>query len=173
MQGLLDQTNLFNLEQQGTVWRSLVGVPYIDSPNMAGIIQGYQKRNSGLIKSLVSTLAGRVQTTVEKNLGETSETIAKALQKEVGVGASKARLFARDQVLKLNGQLTEDRHREAGITQYEWVTAGDERVRPMHRALNGKRFSWDKAPLVSKDGRHEHPGGDYQCRCVANPVIEL
>lgn len=173
MGGLVDQTSLFNLEQTGEVWRSLVGVPYKDTPAMEAVIKGYQALNSGLIKSLVPTLVKRVEKVVSSNLGETSKTIAKRLQEETGVSASKAKLFARDQVLKLNGQLTEDRHREAGITQYEWVTSGDERVRPMHRNLNGKRFSWERPPVVSSDGRREHPGGDYQCRCVANPVIDL
>lgn len=173
MQGLLDQTALFNLEQFGTVWRSLVGIPYSPTPGMELFIKGLQKENAGLIKSLTKTLADRVRDTVEKNLGESNKTLVTALQEEVGIGSRKAKLFARDQVLKLNGQLTEARHTEAGITEYEWVTSGDERVRSAHRALDGKRFTWDKPPVVDrKTGRRAHPGGDYQCRCTANPVVD-
>jgi SPP1 gp7 family putative phage head morphogenesis protein len=173
MQGLVDQTALFGFEQMGLIWRKALGLPYAESPGMVAKIATYQKRNTGLIKTLTKAAIDRVKVTVEENQGESVLTMQKALQEDVGVSASHGRFLARDQILKLNGQLTKDRQEDAGITKYEWVTSGDERVRPMHRALGGKEFSWDEPPKVSKDGRHEHPGGDYQCRCVANPILDL
>lgn len=55
----------------------------------------------------------------------------------------------------------------AGIEEYIWRTAGDNRVRPAHILRNGKKFKWDRPPL---DG---HPGMAIRCRCVAIPVIDL
>ena len=83
-----------------------------------------------------------------------------------------ARLLARDQTAKLNGQLTEAQQRDAGVNEYVWSTCGDSRVRDSHRRLHGKRFSWDNPPEVTP-GRRLHPGQDYQCRCVALPVFNL
>lgn len=170
MQSLFDQTTAFNLLELSKLWKSVVGIPYVDKPGVEKKIATYRKKNVSLVKSLVGNSLSTLETVLAANQGQTPQTMAKNLVSAIGVSQSKAKFLARDQILKLNGQLTEDRHRAAGVTQYEWITSGDERVRPTHRALNGKKFSWDNPPLVGK-GRHEHPGGDYQCRCVANPVI--
>jgi hypothetical protein len=44
--------------------------------------------------------------------------------------------------------------------------AQDERVREEHAALEGQTFAWSSPPAVG------HPGEDFQCRCVALPVID-
>ncbi len=77
----------------------------------------------------------------------------------------RARLIARDQTTKFNGQLDRLKQTNAGITGYVWRTSQDERVRPSHRDLNGKHFDWDKPPAVGA------PGQDIQCRCVAEPDV--
>lgn len=80
---------------------------------------------------------------------------------------NRAALIGRDQVGKLNGKLAEYQQRQLGITEYVWVTAGDERVRASHKALNGRTFQWDKPP------REGHPGYPIQCRCIADPIIDI
>lgn len=97
------------------------------------------------------------------------EVLAGVLKERYGVAEKRAELIARDQVLKANGRLTRARQEAVGVTQYRWVTARDARVRDAHRALHGTIQSWDAPPPVGK-GRHEHPGGDYQCRCQAVPI---
>lgn len=98
------------------------------------------------------------------------EYIAGELQERFGVSDSRAELLARDQVLKLNGQINQQRQRAVGVRQYRWRTSGDERVRERHAELNNSIQSWDAPPEVAP-GRFEHPGGDYQCRCTASPVL--
>lgn len=44
---------------------------------------------------------------------------------------------------------------------FEWVTMGDNKVRPAHRALSGKVFKLDNPPSEGM------PGEPYNCRCVA------
>ena len=46
-------------------------------------------------------------------------------------------------------------------THYIWRTQGDNKVRPSHRANDGKIFSWDDPPPTG------HPGEDFGCRCFA------
>ena len=96
-----------------------------------------------------------------------------------GVSATNAKRIARDQTNKTIGDLTKVRHEQAGVTEYIWRTAEDERVvgepgglyptgnsRHMnHAERDGKRFRWDNPP---PDG---HPGQAIQCRCVAQAVI--
>ena len=76
------------------------------------------------------------------------------------------RRITRDQTNKAIGDLTEARHRQAGITHYRWQTSEDERVRPTHEANNGRTFAWDDPPDSTG-----HPGDDILCRCTAVPVL--
>lgn len=65
----------------------------------------------------------------------------------------------------------------AGVTEYMWLTRRDERVRPAHRALDGKVYAWsDPPPLkadVSTNGLDCYPGEDINCRCVPAPIKKL
>jgi SPP1 gp7 family putative phage head morphogenesis protein len=87
------------------------------------------------------------------------------LEQRFGIARRRANLIARDQIGKLNSRITRARQEEFGITEYTWSTAGDERVRPLHRKRDGKRFRWSDPP---SDGA---PGEPIQCRCVAIPII--
>lgn len=98
---------------------------------------------------------------------EIEERLISYLEKQLEVETNRAVLIGSDQVGKLNGRLMEYRQRSAGITEYRWQTMMDDRVRPRHRARQGKIFKWDEPP---EDG---HPGMAVRCRCVADPVIAL
>jgi len=74
-------------------------------------------------------------------------------------------------VLRLTGLINRLVQEALGIETYKWMTRGDGRVRMMHRALNNTVQRWDRPPIISPDGRRGHPGDDYNCRCVAIPVV--
>lgn len=146
------------------------------------LLDAFRDKNVNLIKSLQNAEIDRITDI----LGEAEagawrvEELRDSFRKEFGVSKSKADLLARDQVLKLNGQLTQTRHANAGITEYIWTTSGDERVRGnpsglwpdgLHYQLDGTRQSWTNPPVISTDGRTGHPGDDYQCRCTAFPIL--
>jgi SPP1 gp7 family putative phage head morphogenesis protein len=94
--------------------------------------------------------------------GAEPETVTEALQLRGTVSASRAQLIARDQTLKLSADLTRTRQQAAGVTKYVWNTSQDERVRPGHRELHGKVFSYDDPPDTG-DGELNNPGEDFQC----------
>lgn len=108
----------------------------------------------------------------EANFGKRPEEIAALLEARGNVSASRAALIAKDQTLKLSGALVEARARAAGVHSYTWSTSLDERVRPMHAALEGRTFTFDDPPITEKDGERNNPGGAVLCRCVAVPVLE-
>lgn len=105
--------------------------------------------------------------------GKPSKTVIKEIQNSYSVDKRKACFIARDQLAKLNSNITQHQHRDAGVSKYRWSTSMDSRVREGHKSLNGKEFSWDEPPIVDKKGRRCHPGEDYECRCVAIPVFDL
>lgn len=70
---------------------------------------------------------------------------AKTGGQRLGVTRSRMRLIARDQTAKLNGRITEDLHRRAGITHHRWRTSRDRRVRSEHSAREGREIRLGRA----------------------------
>jgi SPP1 gp7 family putative phage head morphogenesis protein len=133
------------------------------------------------ISNNINGFIGKVNTATEKavtsgwSVGQLTEEISK-LNRELT--SSQAAFLARDQIGKLNGEVTHRRMESAGISCYIWSTSGDDRVRESHAELDGKLCRWDNADVYSEDGGktwiqrpanwiHLHPGEDYQCRCTA------
>jgi SPP1 gp7 family putative phage head morphogenesis protein len=138
-------------------------------------VEEFRRTNVALIKDLGDEHARDLSDILRQAAatGARHEDVAPLIQERLGVGLSRAKLIARDQTTKLNGQLQQDHQEAAGITEYTWSAAHDEAVRPMHKALDGKRFKFSEPPVVNKKGERRNPGGDIQCRCVAIPVIPL
>jgi SPP1 gp7 family putative phage head morphogenesis protein len=147
-------------------------------PNLTPTMERFRRENLDLIVSMARDKVARVRAILDDAPNARVETIRDRILEEQGVTKRQAALIARDQVLSLNAQVAQARHEAAGITQYVWRTSGDGDVRPDHKALNGKVFSYDEPPVVNasevrrgRAERREHPGQDYQCRCTAEPVI--
>ena len=151
---------------------TLVG---IDPRNTVAGIDGYiavaRRENVELIRNATEDFLTEVRGVLETNEGATPRFVAAELQKVVNVSKARARLIATDQILKLSAKIAEHRMRSAGINSYTWDTSQDERVRPMHRVLQGQTFNWNDPPVTNPEGDTNHPGGDYRCRCVAIPVV--
>lgn len=136
--------------------------------------QEWLRQNTDLIKG-EADLRRRVERVLEDplNQGRSVADIAKLLEEQAGYSTSRAVLTARDQTLKLYGQIQEERQTNAGIERYVWTTSLDERVRPDHADLDGTIQRWDDPPIVDqRTGRRGHPGFDFQCRCTAVAVLD-
>lgn len=147
------------------------------------LLERWRAENVDLIESIATRLHGDVRDVVREAVrkGTRVETVSAQIRERFSVSQSRANLIARDQILKANADLTRERCSEAGVRRYRWSTSQDERVRGtpggkwpdgLHYALNGRIFSWDDPPIVNKRGDRSHPGVDFQCRCVAIPVLE-
>jgi SPP1 gp7 family putative phage head morphogenesis protein len=95
----------------------------------------------------------------------------------------RANVIARDQTSKMNTAINQARQQAIGIEEYIWRTQEDRRVagnpdgkfpkgnamHGNHYKLNGKKFRWDDPPKEGGFG----PGSQINCRCWAEPVIEM
>ncbi|HEY6056211.1 MAG TPA: phage minor head protein [Gaiellaceae bacterium] len=136
---------------------------------------GFIRNNTELIK-LDERARAEVRKVIEGPMkdGIRVEEVRRLIEERLGVVRSRAELIARDQTTKLYGQIQQARQTEAGVVEYTWSTSEDERVRERHQELDGTTQRWDDPPLVDvRSGRHEHPGGDIQCRCAAIPILPL
>lgn len=139
-------------------------------------LEAWTQENVDLIKTIPHEALSKMRDIVLDGYrnGKTTTQIVKEIQKEYGDSRGHARFIARDQISKLNSQITQKQQRDAGVSEYEWSDSGDSRVRSGHHRLNGHRFRWDDPPVVDdRTGRRCHPGEDYQCRCVALPVFDI
>lgn len=138
-------------------------------------IADFTSEGVDLIKSMNRDYFLEVQHKIEEGFaqGRRASSIARDINRRGEVSESRARFIARDQIAKLNGKLVQRRQTELGLKSYTWRTSGDSRTRESHRRLEGQVFRWDDPPVVDeRTGRREHPGGDYQCRCTAEPNID-
>lgn len=126
------------------------------------------KANVELITSFAPEYHQKILDAVYKNWsdGMGQESLFDVVMNMGDVAESRAQLIARDQTSKMNSAFTQARQESVGITKYIWQTSGDERVREEHAALDGEIFRWDSPPEVG------NPGDDFQCRCVALPIVE-
>lgn len=144
----------------------------VTQEDLADYLQAAVARNASLIKSLGDDVLKRVEQTVYANsiAGNSVTTLRKALQEQFGIVDRRAKLIARDQTSKLNSDLNRIRQEQAGVTSYSWMTAHDERVRPLHRSLDGKTYKWGEATGAEQG---LPPGQPVNCRCVARGIVEF
>jgi SPP1 gp7 family putative phage head morphogenesis protein len=175
------KTDAFNKKQTYKVLKAMLGVDlFYNDPELRLTIEPFIASNVELIKSMGDDYRKRIRETISaagRNAYTSAET-AKLLEKQFRISKNRARLIARDQIGKFNGQLTRLRHKNVGITEYKWQTSLDERVRgnpagrypkarPSHWARQDKRFSYKKPPSGGA------PGEPVQCRCWAEPIIKI
>lgn len=145
------------------------------NPDTRPQLDAWRAENVRLIRSIEPELLADVLRVVTEAqaTGLRVESLRQQIADRFGVAESRAELIARDQVLKANSDLSRIRQQRVGVTHYRWSTSKDSRVREAHAALDGKVFPWAAPPIVdTKTGRRAHPGQDFQCRCIALPVLD-
>ena len=119
--------------------------------------------------------------------GNRYETAIKTIEKSYDVSFNKAKFLARQETGLLMAKFKEVRYQDAGVKKYKWTCVtgtSTHPVRPEHKALDGKIFSWDHPRELDKDGRvnpsgahkpgdNKNPGEDFNCRCYAKPIVEF
>jgi SPP1 gp7 family putative phage head morphogenesis protein len=186
------RTFKWNDEQWRVILKRVLGVqPFQTEPWLTAQLQGFVTSNVRLIQKLGDDFAGDLGRRLNEGLsgGVRAETLSKELLGDgrLDKGAFKtvearARLIARDQVGKANGQLTRLRQQNAGLNTYTWRDVDDSRVRTAHSVMDGRVCRWDD-PTVYWNGEawvarggiggvSKHPGADFQCRCFGEPRFE-
>ena len=105
-------------------------------------------------------------------LGNSLEDVMSAFDGLTEKRKNHAKFTARNQINNFNSIMTKKRAEKLGITRAEWITAGDERVRPSHEDRDGKTFDLKEGLYSSLDGKKLLPAIDYQCRCTYSLVID-
>ena len=192
--GLARNISEFNKKEMDAFRQIAVGDAFVqDEPWVAKTLNDWAQNQVSLItkatQDMLDKVAARVRTGVKE--GQTNREITRKIMSDLpGISFRRARIIARDQASKLNGELSQGRMTDAGLETYIWETAYDERVRgrpggryphalPSHWEMQGKICRWDDPTVCrSTSGEWEkrpanapynHPGMEIMCRCVALP----
>lgn len=137
--------------------------------------------NYTLITSNAKKFVSEINTLTEQAIvnGMSPAKLKSQIKKATeGLSDKHCKLLARDQMGKLNGQITQAQMEEIDLEMYVWDTSMDDRVRESHQLMQGVLCRWDDASVCSYDNGKTweprpagaidlHPGQDIQCRCVA------
>ena len=139
-------------------------------------------QNSALIKTVPSNVAKRLSNFAKEMAlkGERPEVTAQRMR---GMASHLTNVeitrIARTETAKAQSSLLEARCAEVGVTMYQWYTCKDGSVRKSHQLMQGVYCLWSDPPdpealAGEKSGGHPyHPGGIYNCRCIALPVVAV
>lgn len=164
--------DLNNLFEDGI--KGITVAPELTPEMVENLRTGWSENMNLYIKNWTEESIKRLRKRVWNNAlnGYRSKDLVSEIMHDYNVSANKAKFLARQETSLLMSKFREQRYESAGIERYRWSTSGDSRVRERHAELNGGIFSWDNPPIVDNTGHRAHPGEDYNCRCVAIPIID-
>jgi SPP1 gp7 family putative phage head morphogenesis protein len=123
-----------------------------------------EERVDGVMRSILTRVrqaASRARATTESVIGAARETVGAVTRRVVSVARG------------LLGQANQAVQQAVGITEYQWITKSDDRVRPGHVKLHGTIQKWSSPPITDAKGHRAHPGQERNCRCLAMPVVPV
>ena len=152
-----------------------------DSALLDTVKAEWKAQQSRLVDSIVNTYIEKLQIIVSNAVqrGTAMSEVKEEIKVLLNTTDKRAKFIARNEVGNLNGIITMHRQVDCGISVYQWSSSHDERVRPSHAEMDGKYFYWNSDKVGEINGikvypaPKYHPCMDYNCRCVALPVIDL
>lgn len=161
----------WSVDETDREWARILGRPV---PPAAGLdplatrsrLRAFYLANEEALDAIGADLFADVRERLWTEEGLDVDAVARLLVERYAVTESKARFYAEDQALKMQGDIDRQRHEALGFVAYYWRTVGDDRVRTTHRAREGELFRWDDPPEGG------HPSEDWGCRCYAEPQLD-
>lgn len=152
-----------------------------DSALLDTVKAEWKAQQGRLVDSIVNTYIEKLQIIVSNAVqrGTAMSEVEEEIKVLLNTTDKRAKFIARNEVGNLNGIITMRRQVDCGISVYQWSSSHDERVRPSHAEMDGKYFYWNSDKMGEINGikvypsPKYHPCMDYNCRCVALPVIDL
>jgi uncharacterized protein with gpF-like domain len=187
----------FNEAQQNKIIDMALGTQFLTEERwFQKSVDDWVDATIGLWDNVTKTYIEDITKVVQAGIqaGDSKTRIISELRKvDKSLTVNRANLIARDQIGKLNGEMTKNRNIELDINMYIWQTSLDERVRgnptgkyadavPSHWEMENRLCRWDNPNVYSDDGGitwllrpfnapKAHPGEEIQCRCSSLPYF--
>lgn len=151
-----------------------LGIPEMSDTAQKKLSRMYLESLRPYIKKFSNEQIADLRSMVSDNAreGYRFDYLVDRIQQRYDVSMSKASFLARQETSIFVAKARQVRFGDVGITKYVWRTSHDSEVRSDHKKLDGREFEYRKPPIVDEaTGRKGNPGEDYNCRCIADPVI--
>jgi len=109
-----------------------------------------------------------------------ADEVGRRLREVAGMSRARARRCASDQLRKLTSSLADERRRQAGLSEWEWLWSHKKHGREEHIARDGKVYSDDPSAVGGKvNGKtinappNDRPAQLPYCGCRSLSVISL
>lgn len=147
----------------------------------ARISREYSERISESINTLDKDLKEDVRRSLARNATRDRNEQLEQLLKDTSnkfdsyYTKERANMIARTNTNAVDNNVKRDTWTQEGVTELEWVTEGDDRVRDSHEAMDGKRISVSGSFDVNGDSMQFPAGGsvageNVNCRCTMLPI---
>ena len=138
--------------------------------------------NVSLITSIPEQYHFKIEGVVMRSIqqgGEGAHDIYNHAMREIttqGINVHKrARLIAQLETAKISATIQTERMKSAGVSKFRWRhSGGGAEPRELHLEYDGQVFEVDNPPIIDeRTGQRGMPGTIWNCKCYAEPVIEL
>jgi|GEM_PF-5029162 SPP1 gp7 family putative phage head morphogenesis protein len=155
----------------------VVTAPPDFSPTMIADVRETLSENLALsVKTFTDGEVLKLRELAEANWmeGGRVDRLRELIEERFAVTRRKAKFLAVQETSMVASEFARARAQEIGSSEYVWHCRQDNRVRPDHLELDGTTQSWDDPPIVDQaHDRRANPGMDYNCRCVARPILNF
>lgn len=144
-------------------------------------VVSYLLRKKLKVTKVTQTIKEALKITLGQGVegGESIEQLSERIKKVFNAATNRARVIARTEVIGASNFGRHEGLEQTGFREFEWFTALDERVRPSHKLMHGKRRIKGESWVLSGGATLKYPG-DYngppgeviQCRCIEVPAID-
>jgi len=134
--------------------------PYTQDPAVDKFVRSVEAR----LLAAAQAQADLIRGVLEEGKG------AEGVRQALWLSRQRSQLVARDSVYGLQAAALQQWSQNLGSEEFYWSTSKDERVRPGHAALDGRKFRWDDPPNTGRGEGANLPGQARNCRCKAVPV---
>jgi len=137
------------------------------------VIEAWTRQAAKLITSVRDEVSDGLRRDIIEaaRTGASAEDLAGEWRREgiplkFGTLEGRTKVIAQHQLSTLHAEVARARATAIGVEEFVWRSQGDARVRPSHRALDGRTF-----PYAAPPGSEGLPGTPVNCRCWAESVI--
>jgi SPP1 gp7 family putative phage head morphogenesis protein len=168
-----DAVKIMDKEFQDTI-KSVTVAPDLNKEAISYLTRDYTENTDLYVRTFIDEQIVDMRKKVWDNTfnGYRASTLESIITQQYQTTQKKAKFLARQETSLLLSKYKQQRYEQVGIAKYRWSATKDSRTRDRHAHLNGQIFSWNEPPVTDDNGNRNHPGEDFNCRCVAIPVIE-
>lgn len=127
-------------------------------------------RQVALLKSVSDQTQARIADIIYRGFQQRTRSVdvARQISDAIGMSRKRALEIARDQTVTLSANLDTERMKQLGINRWKWRHSRKRRFRPVHKARDGKIFTWQTAPPPD-----DMPGIPPFCECTKEALLDL